>query len=168
MRITDIVKFFGCSPQNKELDAYLTSIGIIERPEFEENPAEDISLKSEGYTLSFRAQRGYERNWGLAQDNLGSMIFNEVRVYSSNNDSGYKEYKGDLPYKLSFSSTLDSAKKILGEPYMSQPFGTEDKVYTWYNLSGITIDICFLSNDKGISFISIEKAQKNAPKKLDW
>jgi len=47
MRITDIVKFFGCSPQNKELDAYLTSIGIIERPEFEENPAEDISLKSE-------------------------------------------------------------------------------------------------------------------------
>ena len=96
------------------------------------------------------------------------MIFFEMRLYSSNNTSGYKEYKGELPYNLSFSSTLDSTKKILGEPYMSQPSGPENEVYTWYNLSGITIDICFLSNDKGISFISIEKAQKNAPKKLDW
>jgi len=96
------------------------------------------------------------------------MIFYEVQLYGENNDSGFNEYKGELPYNLSFASTLENAKQIFGEPATNHPSGPENEVFVWYNVSGITIGICFLPDQRGISFISIEKAQKNAPKKLDW
>lgn len=164
MIIQDAVKFFGYPPQNAELDKYLTFIGIAARPVFEENPFERVDKPEKGYSLNFRAKHGYERSWGKPRED-GEMIFNEIQVYSEHNGSGFDRYLGDLPFGLTFETTLAQAKSIFDEPATDHQSGPENWVYVWYDYQGFTLGICFLPDDKGISFLSIEEKALRPPVK---
>ena len=93
------------------------------------------------------------------------MIFNEIQVYSEHNGSGFDRYLGDLPFGLTFETTLAQAKSIFDEPATDHQSGPENWVYVWYDYQGFTLGICFLPDDKGISFLSIEEKALRPPVK---
>ncbi len=165
MKIVDVVKFFGYPPQNKEFDIYLNSYEAPQRPIFVENPTERINNHKTGISLIFRAKNGYIENWGLPKES-GEMIFFEIQVYSENNDSDFKKFAGELPFNLTFQSTLSDVTSALGPSTVDHPSGPDNRVHVWYNLEGITYGMCFLPKDTGISFVSIKKAALRAPVKL--
>lgn len=156
MIIQDAIKFFGYPPQNAGLDRYLTLLGIAVRPVFDEIPFETVSKLEEGYSLNFEEKHGYDNFIGKPRDD-GEMIFNKIRVYSEKNSDGYARYFGELPFGLTLETTLAQAKSIFGEPATDHQSGPENWVYVWYDYQGFTLGICFLPDDKGISFLSIEE-----------
>lgn len=164
MIIQDAIKFFGYSPQNTELDRYLTSLGIAARPVFDEMPFESVDKLEEGYSLNFEEKLGYEGFWGKPRED-GEMIFNKIQVYSEHNGSGFDRYLGDLPFGLTFETTLVQAKSIFGEPATDHQSGPENWVYVWYGYQGFTLGICFLPENRGISFLSISEKKLRPPVK---
>lgn len=156
MIIEDAIKFFGYPPFNIELDGYLTSLKIDARPVFDEVPFERINKPEEGYSFIFDEKLGYEKFMGKSRED-GEMIFKEIQVYSEHNGSSFDRYLGGLPFGLTFETTLSQAKSIFGEPATDHQSGPENWVYVWYDYQGFTLGICFLPDDKGISFLSIEE-----------
>ncbi|APF87772.1 hypothetical protein ACQCP0_05705 [Ralstonia pseudosolanacearum] len=166
MKIYEAIKFFGLPPSSKLLGEYLNSIGISERPSYQEVPVERINKSEEGFSLVFEAELGYRDSWGQPRES-GDLIFCSLQVYSGQLGDGFAKYAEPLPFGLTFESTLSQAESLFGGATTDYESGGEH-VYVWYNRDGFTISISFLPGDKGISFFDIEGAQKKAPKKLDW
>lgn len=162
MKIQDAVRFFGYPSQNTELDKYLTSLDIATRPVFNEMPFERIYKPKEGYSLNFEAKHGYEDTWGKPRED-GEMIFNEIQVYREDIDSGIARYIGDLPFGLTFETTLAQAKAVFGDPATDHQSGPENWVYVWYDYQGFTLSICFLPEDRGVMFLNITEKELSPP-----
>lgn len=166
MKIHELIEFFGLPPENKEFDNYLSSNGIFERPRFTSSPVESINWESGGLSLLFETINGYQESWGKAREQ-GVFIFSNIQAYGSENDSEFSPFQGQLPFNLTFHTTLTEAKKIFGEPTVDHTSGP-NHVYVWYGYHGDTISLCFLPNDRGISFIDIAKDMKEPPIEIDW
>ncbi|CAJ0780726.1 hypothetical protein LMG18090_01228 [Ralstonia mannitolilytica] len=167
MLISDAIQFLGLPPESKKLDAYLTSVGLKERPVYREVPVEDITRYEEGFSLIFSSRTSYEKWWEEPTE-PGDLIFSSVQVYSARYGGDFSEYTGPLPAGLTFDTTPDQAKSMLGEPTTDSPSGPENRTYLWYNRDGYTISVCFLPDNKGVGFVFVERAKKKPPKKLDW
>ncbi len=166
MNFMDLVKFLGLPAQNKDFDLYLTKYGSSYRPVFKETPVDRINFEEKGISLIFDMAESYREMYGPLSEE-GSMIFSTVQAYGENNDSGFVEYGNQLPYGLSFKSTLEDATKIFGKPTVDHPSG-EGRSYVWYDYVGNTIGISFLPANKGISFFDLSKKANQPPVPFDW
>lgn len=167
MLIADAISFFGLPPRSKALDDYLTKIGISERPSYREIPTENITKKDEGFSFVFESELGYKEYWGEPRE-PGDLIFCSLQVFGDQYGEDFSGYDGPLPYGLTFKSTLEQVKAKFGEPTTDHQSGPENWVYVWYNQEGFTVGICFLPENKGVAFLSLERDQKSPPQKLDW
>lgn len=166
MKIEELTSFFGLPPENKDFDNYLTTHGILDRPRFTSSPVESVNWKDGGLSLVFRTLNGYQKSWGEAREQ-GVFIFFSLQAYGAENDSGFSPFQGKLPFNLTFETTFKEAKEIFGEPTVDFSSG-ESHIYVWYGYHGDTISLCFLPNNKGISFFDIAKDMKEPPIKIDW
>lgn len=159
MKFTELQQYLGLPAQNIEFDKSLTASGISRRPEFRGSPVERINQVDTGISLVFESKSGFERFWGPAKED-GEMIFGSMQLFSEYNDSGFSRYQDTLPYGLSFNSTLKEALALFGQPTFDYESGP-NHVYLWFNFqqAGWTFAICFLPAEKGVSFLSLEKAK---------
>lgn len=155
MLIEEAAKYFGYSAFDKDFSKYLLSLGIEEKPVFEENPIISVAKEEQGYELRFCMRSSYDKYHGDPRS-AEQMLFSEIFVYGPQNDGEFKPYAERLPYGLTFESILTEAKNIFGEPSMSHPSGPENTVYSWEGIEGKRIAICVLPHDKGITFFTIE------------
>lgn len=158
MQIIDAIQHFGQTSEHPALNAWLNSIGIAERPVFEENPMHWISNKEQGYILMFHTPSSYKRLWGEVVGN-GSMALTRLRIHAQENSDGFSEFRGALPWNLSFNMVYDDVKKILGPADKDQQEEDEDRVCTWKKLTlgekDISISIIFHQKSGQISFLNI-------------
>lgn len=166
MNILDVIRFLGLPSQSEQFDLYLTSHGLSYRPVFNETPVDRINVMDEGISLMFDTAELYRDMYGPLREE-GSMIFAGVQAYGEDNDSGFAQYPGALPYGLSFKSTLADATKIFGQPTFDHPSG-KSRCYVWYDYQDNTIGISFLPNDLGISFFDLSKKANEPPVPFDW
>jgi len=155
MKIEDAIQFFGYSSENKELDAYLTTLEISERPIFNENSEEWVLKREDGFILMFRAKHGYESLYGPVSS-IGSMIFKQIRLYGPRNTDDFRPYQGKLPYGLHFERTLDEVKKILGNPDFEEEPNTPERVLVWNNFGGTEIGMVLTDDETHMSYLDIE------------
>ena len=158
--IEEAINFFGHAAEFKDLDSYLATLGVNERPTFSENPYEWIARNDEGYILMFEARHNYENTWGNVTGN-GSMVFAGVRVHSQLNNAGCAGYVSPLPSPLSFEQRVDDAVTALGTPsFDDEATGDENGLCTWNNLhlgkDNVFLSINFLPNDGTVSFLTIK------------
>ena len=163
MKINEVSKFFGLPTNNVEFDKLLTSYGIKQRPKYKQNPFEKIRCPQEGWSLELVPQLGYEKWWGPAREN-GELIFMAIRVYGAHNDDDYAPYAGELPHGLTFATTLQEAKAILGTPTLNHE-SDENTVYMWYNFNGYSFWLCYLPSEKEIAFMTIKPKKIKPPVK---
>ncbi|QBE61738.1 hypothetical protein [Pseudoduganella lutea] len=166
MDIEEVTKFVGLPAQSKDFDRYLSAHGLAHRPVFKGTPVDRISVKAAGISLVFDTAIRYEKMHGPLREG-GSMIFSTAQIYSDANNSGFEEYRGTLPYGLTFKLALTDTIGILGTPTVSHTFD-EEHSYVWYNFRGNTIGITFLSDEQGISWLEITRAAKEPPVQVDW
>ncbi|MGX9899577.1 hypothetical protein ACW0JT_06155 [Arthrobacter sp. SA17] len=163
-------QYLGFPAQNIEFDKSLTAKGISIRREFRGSPIERIIQFDTGISLVFESKSGFEKFRGPAQED-GEMIFGSLQVFSEYNDSGFSRYRDTLPHGLSFSSALKEARPLFGQAMFDHESGP-NHMYLWYNFqqAGWTFAICFLPREKGISFLSLEKAELRPPRtrKMDF
>ena len=164
--ITEVARFLGLPAQNADFDKYLTAHGISYRPIFEGTPVDRINVVEKGISLLFDMKDVYETAIGTPRED-GEMIFRSLQAYGAVNDSGFNKYSGPLPYNLSFETKLEEAINIFGPPTLNHPSGP-NRVYLWYGYHGTTIALCFLPEDKGLSFFSMENDSKEPPEPFDW
>lgn len=156
--IEDAVKLFGLSPIDKSVDAYLTILGIEQRPEFDENPEEWLSKIEQGYILMFRAKHGYTRLYG-ATDAAGDMIFSGIRLHGPQNTNDFQPYLGKLPFGLHFEQGPDELKKTLGEPGFEDEPGTSQRTLSWNNFKELQIGIVLTADEKHCAYITFKPVQ---------
>ncbi|MDM5182115.1 hypothetical protein PO883_33635 [Massilia sp. DJPM01] len=164
MKISRLTNFLSFPAQNIDFDKFLIEHEITERPLDKPTPIAWLNRKDLGVSMIFYPVRDYRKWWGLVGED-GEMIFSTLQIYGENNDSGFAGYRDQLPYGLTFASTLQEARAIFGEPTLDHLSGPENRVYLWYGYQGYSIALCFLPENNGISFLSIEKNKKNPPKK---
>ncbi|NIA00580.1 hypothetical protein [Massilia sp. CCM 8734] len=156
MQIFDAAKFFGYSPKNEKFDRFLSDHYIVERPVFNETPIERITQKNEGISLIFETSSFFKETYGLdAYAKEGDMIFSKIQVYSENRDTRFSRYAGALPFGLTLESTLKETVAILGEPSNSHRSGPLNHAYSWDNIQGYRVGVCFLPEGKSVSFFSL-------------
>jgi hypothetical protein len=158
MKLEEAIRFFGYPHENAEFDKYLTSIGLDERPSFEDNPIAYVEDAENGFVFIFGSKSNYEEYNGPAVDG-GELIFEGVQLYSEHNDSDLAKFKGKLPFGIDFAMKLPEIIKIFGEPNLTQPSGPENIVYKWHNVQKFAIAICCLPDDKGISFVAVRPSK---------
>lgn len=165
MQIAELEQYLGLPPKSPSLDKYLTAHGVAERPVFKETPIELVNIPEKGVSLAFREKLGYERQWGPARED-GDMVFASMQVFNEEGEDGFARFAGDLPMGLRFSTTLKDAIAKFGEATTDHESGDEH-VYLWHDAqgSGWTVVLGFFPNNRGISFISLEKAKLKAPRK---
>lgn len=165
MKITELQQYLGFPAQNIEFDKFLTASGISRRPKFLGSPVERINQIDTGISLVFESKSGFEKFWGPAKED-GEMIFGSMQVFSDHNDSGFSRYQDTLPYDLSFNTTVKEALALFGQPTLNHVSGP-NHVFLWYDFqqAGWTFSICFLPGEKGVSFLSLEKAKLRPPRK---
>lgn len=159
LAIEDVINLFGLSPQDEILDTYLTSQGLSERPEFEENPEEWVSKKEDGFILVFREKLGYEKLYGQTNA-AGSMILAGVRLHGPQNANKFLPYTGKLPFGLGFGQTPEELTQLLGSPDFEDEPGTPERVLMWNNFKGLQIGMVLTPDEKNISYITIRPAQR--------
>ncbi|MFB9240637.1 hypothetical protein IV454_25740 [Massilia antarctica] len=159
MEIFDVAKFFGFPPQSEDFDKFLAAHDIVERPVFAETPMEDITREKEGIVLWFHTDRFYKETYGPAHEG-GDMVLTQIQVYSENNGSGLSRYLGGLPFGLRFESTLSEAIAMFGEPSNNHKSGPLNHAYSWANVQGYRVALCFLPEGKSVSFFSLSPKRK--------
>ncbi|MFB9240636.1 hypothetical protein IV454_25735 [Massilia antarctica] len=159
MQILEVAKFFGFPPQSKDFDKFLSTHNIAERPVFIETPIERIVRKNEGMVLLFETDDFYTETYGPVHDD-GDMIFSKIQVYCENHDTGFSRYSGTLPFGLRFESTLLEAIAIFGEPSNNHRSGPLNHAYSWANVQGYRVGMCFLPEGKSVSFFSLSPKEK--------
>ncbi|MCE3605761.1 hypothetical protein LXA47_19435, partial [Massilia sp. P8910] len=87
-----------------------------------------------------------------------------IRVYGKHNDDDYAPYTGELPHGLTFATTLQDAKKILGVPTLNHE-SSENTVYMWYDVKGYSIWLSYLPSEKDIAFMSMQPKNNRPPVK---
>ncbi|MCK4165437.1 hypothetical protein HFK89_24065 [Ralstonia pseudosolanacearum] len=160
MIIEEAIGFFGHTADSAKLDEYLASLGVKERPQFNENPYEWVARNEEGYILMFEARHNYEETWGTVIGN-GSMVFAGVRVHSKENNAGCAEYASPLPSPLSFDQKHHDVLAHLGAPsFDDEATGDENRLCTWNKVrlgkSDVFLSVNFLPNDGSVSFLTIK------------
>ena len=158
MQLDEATKFFGYPHENKDFDIYLTSLGINERPRWEDNPIAYVTKEDSGFVFIFGSKSSYEEYHGRAIDG-GQMIFEGIQLYSDKYKNTMSPYQLELPFSLNFNMGLDAIKHILGEPNLDHPSGPLNTVYVWRNFKKYSIGICCLPNDKGVVFFDIKPTQ---------
>jgi hypothetical protein len=158
MLVEDAIGFLGFPYENIEFDSYLTSVGISERPSWNDSPVAACANAQSGFVFIFGSKSSYVKYYGAAVDG-GELIFEKIQIYSSNNSSELSEYRQVIPFDLTFKMSFIKVKEILGEPNMDQPSGPNNIIYSWFNYRKIAISICFLPAEQGISHISISKTK---------
>lgn len=153
MQILEVAEFFGFSPRNEKFDKFLSLNDISERPVFNETPMVDIS--KEGLVLWFHTDRFYKDAHGPVHDSDGDMVLSKIQAYSENNGSGLPRYMGILPFGLTFENTLTEAVTKLGEPSNNHRSGPHNHVYSWANIQGYRVALCFIPQGKSVSFFSL-------------
>lgn len=161
MKINELIQFFGLPPESKNFDTYLSNNGILDRPKFTSSPVESIDWEEGGLSLVFETMNGYQESWGKARE-PGVFIFSSLQAYGADNDSGFRSFQGELPFNLTFNTTLAAARKIFGDPTVNHKSG-QNHIYVWYGYHKNTISLCFLPDNKGISFFDIAKDMLEPP-----
>ncbi|MFC5742962.1 hypothetical protein [Dyella tabacisoli] len=156
--VEDAVKLFGLSPQDPSVDAYLTMLGIDERPRFKEDPEEWLSEVEGGYILKFRAKHGYERLYGETNA-VGDMVFSGIRLHGPQNINGFKAYVGKLPFGVHFEQGPDFLREILGRPSFEDDTGARDRVLLWNNIEELHIGVVLTADESKFCYIDISKAK---------
>jgi hypothetical protein len=154
----DATKFLGFSYEISEFDEYLTSIGILERPDWKISPMATCRNVEDGFSFLFGSKATYEKYFGATVGG-GNMIFEGFGMYSSKNLDGMKGYTQALPFGLTFGMRLEEIQALLGKQNMDQPSGSSNTTYSWFNHKKMAISICFLPDNNGISHVLVEKAQ---------
>lgn len=158
MQLDEAIKFFGYPHENKNFDLYLTSLGLNERPNWEDNPIAYVSKEDSGYIFIFGSKSSYEKYHGEAIEG-GQMIFEGIQLYSDKYKSTMSSYQLGLPFGLHFDMSLDAIKNILGDPDMDHPSGPINTVYVWRKFKKYSISICCLPGNKGVVFFEIKPIQ---------
>ncbi|CUI05554.1 hypothetical protein BN2497_5885 [Janthinobacterium sp. CG23_2] len=164
MKIHQLSLYLSFPAQNTNFDKFLTEHEINERPLDKPTPIACLTRKDLGVSMIFYPVRDYKKWWGSVGEE-GKMIFSTLQIYGEDNDSGFSGYLEELLYGLTFASTFQEARAIFGEQTLDHLSGPENRVYLWYGFQGYSIALCSLPENKGISFLSIEKSKKNPPKK---
>lgn len=159
MKIEQAIKYLGCMSEHEELDTYLTSLGIVERPVFVENPMEWIIKEKEGFIFIFETHSFFEEYYGKVSG-TGDMVFTSIRLYSSTNTSSILEYKSPLPFDLSFDKKIADVKTLLGTPAMDDEApDDENRLCVWPKISVeggyVQLSVVFLPKNGGITFMTI-------------
>lgn len=153
----EAIKFLGFPYEVKEFDSYLTSIGILERPDWKISPMATCRNVEGGFSFLFGSKATYEKYFGTAITG-GNMIFEGFSMYSSKNFDGLKGYSQVLPFGLNFDMKLEEVRALLGDQNKDQLSGSNNTTYSWFNYNKMAISVCFLF-DNNISHILVEKAQ---------
>jgi len=158
MKIDEAIQFLGYSSENKELGAYLTTLGISERLIFDENPEEWLAKEEGGFILIFHEKYGYESLYGPTNV-AGDMIFKGIRLYGPQNTDDFHPYKDKLPYGLDFEQNPDQIKKILGAPDFEDEPNTPKRVLIWNNFKGMEIGVVMNKDETQMSYFDIQPVQ---------
>lgn len=87
-------------------------------------------------------------------------VVNSIFLHADGKDE-FSQYQGSLPYGLTFSSSRDDARAILGAPVSSS-----DGVYIpdltiggWdrFQLPGISLHLTYKANNQAISLVTLDK-----------
>lgn len=159
MKVEDAIKYLGYPHENAEFGAYLSSVGIEERPLLQDSPMVSCKNAKQGFVFVFGSRSTYEEYQGPAVEG-GDMIFEKIQLLSEDATEGVVQYKHDIPFGIKFSMGIRDLVDVLGEPNMSHPSGPENTVYRWFNVNKLALSVCLLPGDKGgISFLSIGKSE---------
>jgi len=130
-----IFLFAGCMPQNTSIENLVgLSISTDKVQNFLDNleAKPEISKYESWYTYDYKS-KGIRLRFEKESGNLSAIfLFSELT-------QDYSQYKGKMPYNLSFNDTRSDVEKKLGEPWntekgtiynntYSQWFGKTDKV----------------------------------------
>jgi hypothetical protein len=156
--ILSILLFVGCEPQNTSIE-HLVGLGISSDnvqnflDKLEAKP--EITQSESWYTYDYKS-KGIRLRFDKGNGNLLAIfLFSELT-------QDYRQYRGEMPYNLSFDDTRIEVEKKLGEPGSTE----EGKPYInttsqWFdkglNVTYMTKDINDMMTK--ISFIVLHEVQ---------
>lgn len=127
MNAIDVIKFIGHSSSSQQLDDYLESIGVNERPQKNEEYV-FIKNKSLHFTLTFQSYLSYSEESLTPPINKGKFVLQSINFQRSSTWT--------LPYNLEFSTPIDDLEKKIGPIKKTSTFQGDKKtlIHTHNNL----------------------------------
>jgi len=155
-----LLKLFGLSSSNQELLEYMNQINVAIDSELSLSDGEYrayIEKPDDGYCLIFTDEAYF---LGKPNQPIGSgtLFFGGVFFHSEGKD-GYMQYKGELPFGLSFDDTRESVLNKLGEQSWQRLARDNVRVISdrWDDLDGVPYQL-HITYDKEHGRISIISA----------
>lgn len=151
MRATDIPESFGSPATHKRVDALLSQLGTLDRPQLpprgEHRYHDWILVRRKGVELGFTDSEYHsgsdQRRWGY-----GELILTQVYFYSGFGD--VQAYTGELPYGLTFSDSRPEARRKLARYESTRHSYRTD---TW-DVDGYRLTIQYKEEGTGIDRIA--------------
>jgi hypothetical protein len=163
--VEQIIALFGHSSDTKEMSDFLDKHNIHQRPQFAPNegaPEETIGKEDDGYSLRFGGRLSFEENIGpsVGDRDLGYFVLENIRLQGPLNMDKASEFKGELPFGLSFSQTADEIIEILGKPDFAEDPGTRKRVFVWNNVQNLQLGTVLSPDEKHMRHLEISPTPK--------
>jgi hypothetical protein len=113
MNAMDFTVLIGLRNSDRELNEFLTQFGKKPRFDIDETHIAYLEYRKYGFCLYFKEQETFET--GKEETREGGFRVSALMFYAEKFE-GYKAFKGDLPFNISFSDSRTVVRKALGKP----------------------------------------------------